>query len=309
MERRDRATANSRACALLCKPITGDGDLLEVLQLWRFKPNRTRKNVVPEGAPFVFSETLGLVRSRTGKLIMTNITRQYDSVFMLICKWLADNMPPGLKHPLPFTSINVNYDYGARIHRDGNNLGVSLTKSFGCFAGGELLYWGEDDGSTPLGRMRREDACAIDSHNGLLLFDGRRAHAVAPYEGERYSLVYFTVPKYAQARHADLDVLLRCKVVWPSVSTVRYFKSLLGPPKGYCAGFRAQSLLKYMGMTEPAPAMHWNAVSLATLGVAVLKHILTFAALPTTIFGRTDAALRTLLLVRARPSRLCDEIL
>ena len=125
---------------LLCKTITGDGDLLEVLQLWRFKPNRTRKNVAPEGVPFVFSETLGLVRSRTGKLIMTNIARQSGNVFMLLCKWLADNMPPGLKHPFPFTSINVNYDCGARIHRDGNNLGAPLTKSFGCFAGGEFLY-------------------------------------------------------------------------------------------------------------------------------------------------------------------------
>ena len=146
MERRDRATADRRARELLCKTITGDGDLLEVLQLWRFKPNRTRKNVVPEGVPFVFSETLGLVRSLSGKLIMTNITRQYDRVFMLLCKWLADNMPPGLKHPFPFTPINVNYDYGARIHRDGHNLRASLTKSFGCFAGGELLYWAKTMG-------------------------------------------------------------------------------------------------------------------------------------------------------------------
>ena len=153
MERRDRATADRRARELLCKTITGDGDLLEVLQLWRFKPNRTRKNVVPEGVPFVFSETLGLVRSRTGKFIMTNIARQYGNVFMLLCKWLADNMPPGLKHPFPFTSINVNYDYGARIHRDVNNLGASLTKSCGCFAGGEPLYWCGDEGLTPLDRM------------------------------------------------------------------------------------------------------------------------------------------------------------
>ena len=159
----------------------------------------------------MFSETLGLVRSLSGKLIMTNITRQYDRVFMLLCKWLADNMPPGLKHPFPFTSINVNYDYGARIHRDGHNLRASLTKSFGCFAGGELLYWGEDDGLTPLGGMRREDACAIDSHSGLLLFDGRRAHAVAQYEGERYSLVYFTVPKYDNAA-------CRCLTTYAKVS-------------------------------------------------------------------------------------------
>ena len=305
MERRDRATANRRARELLCKTITGDGDLLEVLQRWRFKPNRTRKNVVPEGAPFVFSETLGLVRSRTGKLIMTNITRQYDSVFMLLCKWLTDNMPPGLKHPFPFTSISVNYDYGARIRRGGNSMGASMTKSFGCFTGGELLYWGEDDGLTPLDRMRREDACAIDSHSGLLLFDGRRAHAVVPFEGERYSLVYFTVQKYARARHEDIDVLVRCKAAWPTERTVRYFTSLLGPPKGYSAGFRAQSILKYMGRTDLSPAMHWKSVCLAALGATVLKHVMSFLALKATVIGRCGVALRDMLLT----ARLCDGIL
>ena len=56
-------------------------------------------------------------------------------------------------------------------------------------------------------------------------------------------------------------------------------------------------------------AMHWKSVSLATLGGAVLKHIMALAAVPATILGRTDVALRALLLARARPSPLCEEIL
>ena len=39
-------------------------------------------------------------------------------------------------------------------HRDGNNLGVSLTRSFGDFAGGQLLYWGEDDGLSLVEKLR-----------------------------------------------------------------------------------------------------------------------------------------------------------
>ena len=306
---RTRDRSNARARDLLRSTVIGDGDLLEVLQMWRFKPNRTRKNVVPKGSSFVFSETFGLVRSRDGKILTTNITRQYDSVFTLLCKWLNENSPTEFKYEFPFTFINVNYDYGARIHRDGNNLGPSMTKSFGHFSGGELLYWGEDDGSSPLERLRRDDAQAINSHSGLLLFDGRRAHAVAPFEGDRYSLVYFTVPKYARVLHADREMLMRCKVVWPSEKAARYFASLLGPPKGYSAGFRAQSILKYMGRADPSSAMHWKSVCLAALGATVLKHVLTFAVFPATILGRTDVALRDLLLVRVCPTRVCEDVL
>ena len=112
-----------------------------------------------------------------------------------------------------FAPINLNYEYGVRIHRDGNSLGPSLTKSFGHFAGGEPLCWGEDDGSSSLVSLRRDDVQAISSHSGLLLFDGRRAHAVALFEADRYSLVHCNVQKYAQAWHGDIDALARCNAL------------------------------------------------------------------------------------------------
>ena len=43
-----------------------------------------------------------------------------------------------LAQDFPFTSISLNYNYAARLHRDGNNAGVSFTRSFGNFTGGEL---------------------------------------------------------------------------------------------------------------------------------------------------------------------------
>ena len=105
---------------------------------------------------------------------------------------------------IPFTSISVNYDCGANAQRDGNNRGVSLTKSFGDFAGGQLLYWGEDDGLSLVETLREQDARSIDTCQGMLLFDGRHAHAVAPFQGERHSLVFFTIQQYKEARPADI---------------------------------------------------------------------------------------------------------
>ena len=119
---RDRSNAHGRD--LLCNAVISDGDVLEVLQSSRFKPNRTRKNVTPKGATSVFSETFGLARSLDGKILTTNIARQYDSVFALLCKWPANSSPTEFNYEFPFTSINLNYDYVVRIHRDGNSLGA-----------------------------------------------------------------------------------------------------------------------------------------------------------------------------------------
>ena len=181
MEARNRARSNARAGDILRNAVVGDSDALDVLRAWRFKPNKSRKDVTPDGAPFVYSGTMGLVRSRTGRIAMTEITRTYENVFKLLCRWLVDNSPPA-RYPFPFTSISVNYDYGAKAHRDGNNLGVSLTKSFGDFAGGQLLYWGEDDGLSLVEKLRGQDARIIDTRRGMLLFDGWHTHAAAPFQ-------------------------------------------------------------------------------------------------------------------------------
>ena len=202
---------------------------------------------------------------------------------------------------------SVNYDYGAKAHQDGNNWSVSLTKSFGDFADGQFLYWGEDDGLSLVEMLREQDARSIDTRHGMLLFDGRRAHAVAPFQGERHSLVFVTIQQYREARHADIDSLVSCSHIWPIEEALRYYAGLLGTPKGYSARSRTQSILKYAVRTEPTTSRRW-ASCLATLGVAVLKHVLTFAALTATILGCTDVALRDLLLVRVCPAHVCEEL-
>ena len=45
------------------RPIT-DEDVLSVLSSWSVKKNVDRRNVMPEGSPYVLSETFGLVRKR-----------------------------------------------------------------------------------------------------------------------------------------------------------------------------------------------------------------------------------------------------
>ena len=48
-----------------------DADMLATLRLWRYHRNKTRTNVMRENETWVYSDTLGIVRSRDGRLCST----------------------------------------------------------------------------------------------------------------------------------------------------------------------------------------------------------------------------------------------
>ena len=97
-----------------------DADVLAVLSRWCFRPNKNRQNVLPEGADFVYSDTLGLTRDRKGTVAVDSYTRQFPNVFRFLGKWIKQRRPVEFSHDFPFTSISLNYNYAARLHRDGS---------------------------------------------------------------------------------------------------------------------------------------------------------------------------------------------
>ena len=271
--RRERAKANRAATDLLSsKTLTTERDVLSVLRLWHFGPNKSRHNVMPEHLTRIYSDTLGLTRSRVGTFLLTKHTRRHPQFFALLCKWLKDS--PVLAQDFPFTSISVNFAYAARTHRDNNNAGVSLTKSFGAFMGGQLRYWPDDDGEGPLSALRKTDALTLDTKANLALFDGARAHCVLPFLGERYSLVFFTVDGYERAPQETLDKLRTCYVTLPADEAWKYYSQLLRKPKGA----RAKSLHEFFSgeMVEKAAVRIWAKKSLASLGSEALRRVLSF---------------------------------
>lgn len=172
--KRSRKSANLLAEELLGskKPVT-DQSILRVLRAWRFTENTNRINVTPIDEAFVYSDTLGLVSSRTGVVSASRQTKLYPAVFRLMAAWVAGAWP---LLPFPFTSISVNFNYAARIHRDALNVGPSLTRAFGEYRGGALKYWGDDDGCLSLDELRKLPATVLATGDALCLFDGRRAH-------------------------------------------------------------------------------------------------------------------------------------
>ena len=256
-------------------PVVTDEDVLEVLRLWHFKSNRSRTNVFPDGANFVHSDTLGAIRNRSGKVVPTAMTIQHPPVFAMLSRWLEDNTPDVFSQPFTFTSVNVNFGYAARPHRDQYNVGPSMTKAIGRFTGGQLVYWQHDDGSMDVATADRDAGRKYDTRREMVLFDGNRCHAVAPFEGERYSLVFFTCPGYHGMATSNKQTLIDIGAVWPDEESKAYWASLLGPPTGNCKNIR-----ELFGYKEKPGAIQIGGTSLLKLENAAVVHVLSFVVEP-----------------------------
>jgi len=240
-----------------------DRDLTEVLELWAFHKNESRLNVLPENKTWVNSDTLGLIRDRTGTYMMTAPARDYPHFTKILCKWLSDQRPPELSVDFPFTTISFNYGYSAKRHRDNGNHGPSMTKAFGNFKGGHLCYWPDDDKGLQLDQLRDDDRVRIDTSRNLCVFDGNRAHEVEDFKGERYSLVFFSVGKYWKATQELQSQLVDRGFPVPSDETMAEATKLLPPPRGYLR--EGQSLSAMFGLKEKMKVLSWpTAASEAT---------------------------------------------
>jgi len=235
-----------------------DEDVEATLKAWAFMKNGARTNVIPNGQEWVWSDTIGLIRDRQGSIHVTPSTRLYPEVTQLLVKWLQDRLPPeaaGFK----FTSLNLNCNYAARRHRDGNNFGPSFIKAFGNFTGGQLKYWPEDDKGLELEELPQEKGVLLDigggKGGGLALFNGNSAHSVEAFEGNRYSVVYFALGCHARAGAEDRAFLESLGVAFPAPDEERHV--LLRAPRGY--GPRPPAGPHRAAAANGLPAvMHWK---------------------------------------------------
>lgn len=213
--------------------IISDDEVLLTLKRWPFHRNVTRKNVMHEDETWVHSDTIGLLKDRLGDVHLTCSTRRYPQVTELFARWLTDRLPGDVKN-FTFTSMNVNCNYAAAVHRDNGNFGPSFIKAFGKFTGGKLHYFPEDAGGSISGsvsKLPKNKSVSLDLSNGLAMFNGNSAHFVDDFEGCRYSIVFFTMGLHAKMTDEDRDKLKRLGIPVPDVDVDKY--ALLRPPRGY----------------------------------------------------------------------------
>lgn len=241
----DRKAKEMLSRAEKTKAIITDDQVTEVLSTWAFARNETRQNVIPGGRNWVWSDTVGLLRDRMGDIHITKMGKIYQNFTSLICRWLTARLPKEVAD-FKFTTLNLNCNYAAKRHRDGNNFGPSMIKAFGDFEGGELTYFPNDDKSVDLDKLKMKDSKTFDLSADLAMFNGNSAHEVSDFEGTRFSVVYFTLGCHAKAKKEDMAQLKKMGFLVPAPDEDQF--ALLGKP-----GSKGKPLLR-----------SWNANQLAT---------------------------------------------
>jgi len=185
---------------------------------------------MPDGHKFVNSDTIGLIKMSTcERTLLTSGSKRYPEFTQLITRWLQDQLPTELKGKFTYTSVNINRNYAGKLHRDGNNCGPSFIKAFGKFSGGELNYWPSDDKKTPLEDFQAKDKITLSIKDNLMMFDGNRGHFVNSFEGERYSLVFFSIRTWSKVPQEDAKAAADMGIPLPTNATMNYAQGMLGP--------------------------------------------------------------------------------
>jgi hypothetical protein len=101
-------------------------------------------------------------------------TKKYPHILPLFRKFIQTHYPE-----FEFNSVYVNRNTISKKHLDSENAGVSLLVGFGNYSGGETVLYLPD-----------EEKFDINTHS--LIFNGSKiSHKSEPFEGTRYSLVFF----------------------------------------------------------------------------------------------------------------------
>jgi len=247
------------------KRIVSDEDLTKVLGLWGFARNITRVNVMQKGQQFVWSDTMGLLRDRCGDIHCTKSTHIYPEFVEVMSKWLTDRLPGTEAAKFKWTSFNINKDYNGKIHRDGNNFGPSMISAFGEFTGGKLNYYVHDTcdmNVEVLEKKSKDKAAKVDLKGNLAMFNGNTAHSVDDFEGNRFSIVFFTLGCHSKMKNEDRQKLESMSVAVPKPDESPY--TIICPPLGERSDKRYKAMSGKEKTNLPAYRL-WSKVKLGKL--------------------------------------------
>jgi hypothetical protein len=157
------------------KPRPTPDNFIPILEVIRRNPvpiNAYRKHL---GAP-QRSQCHGLVRKRSLPMSLSRQSWIYPDLYRELL-WFGEQFCP-----IPFTSIQVNYNTVSAPHKDKHNSGATWIVALGNYTGGRLIL---DPGT--------EDEVRLNIRHEPFLFHGSTTrHSSEPFEGERISLVYHT---------------------------------------------------------------------------------------------------------------------
>jgi len=207
-----------------------DKDVTDVLSVWGFPENESRLNVMPEGVKTVHSDTIGVLKMRDGTYRIFDPTTRYENVTKLLCQWFVTHKGKDMPEDFGFTGININHNYAGRRHRDNGNEGPSAIKALGAFTGGKLNYFPKDFKRPARGDvdlLDPKESIALDISKKMTFFCGNNAHGVQPFQGDRFSLVFFTTSKFWKIKDKEVDTLKSLGFQVPTEKAMEKVKTLI----------------------------------------------------------------------------------
>ena len=209
-ERRARADG---VCEFICRmgSMPADSDVLAVLQGWGFAKNTLRPKLCKDGK-WCHSDTFGLTKMQGVHIV--RCTERFTSMHKFLAMWIRWKVPEAV-----FTTIVVNYNFQCLRHRDGRNVGPTVLLAIGAFTGGALRLWPGDSGETDVGKLKVADAKVVELEHQKgepYLFDGNCAHEVLPFEGERFSVMAFSLKGYEAAAVHEVEKLKQMGYPFPT---------------------------------------------------------------------------------------------
>jgi hypothetical protein len=126
------------------------------------------------------SQAFGLVNKRSMPADYSRQCWLRPYLFKLLQEFGDQYVP----REIPWTSITVNMNYKADKHRDRNNKGDSFLVGFGDYHKGKLLiHEGDLSGAHDI------------QYKPIITDFSKVLHSVEDFDGERFSLVYYTFAK------------------------------------------------------------------------------------------------------------------
>jgi len=138
--------------------------------------DKTRKHILNDGEESVEAFTLGKVRAYHTKIMVESANNKKHRILLKLLDDAVKLFDPDFR----YTTIQLNKNVLTPVHRDKNNVGLSLALSLGEFTGGGIRQFN-------LGGGYRD----IDTHNNFQFQDGSLLHQTLPFEGERYAFIFF----------------------------------------------------------------------------------------------------------------------
>jgi len=121
----------------------------------------------PFATPFAFKQGMGVWDG-------ASVRKKHKEIWEAAVKLMRAIDPD-----FPLTSIGFNKNFRGSPHRDEKDAGHQIATGLGDYSGGALRVYG------------RDGIVDVNTNERWCRFDGRYRHEVLPFEGNRYSVIYY----------------------------------------------------------------------------------------------------------------------